>query len=224
MECSRYTRNDVSSIVQTTRSHKEKVEQKCHVHPEEVFKGTWLCKSDSLCRGWGNFDEGSIVFKGSLKWVYWQKRGFSKKKKKIKTYVITSNEKTSRLLNSFPLCQKDHDLDKCEDFKKKSIEDKSKFLANNKLCYGCYMSIPFDHNARSCKQRRVFTIFKKNTLQVFMVTNTQGKANWEIAVPVTMRIPWLVQQLKWSQELWACASNLLKWNMFTLERKFKHMQ
>ena len=30
---------------------------------------------------------------------------------------------------------------------------------------------------------------KKNTLQVFMVTSTQGKANWEIAAPVTMRIP-----------------------------------
>ena len=30
---------------------------------------------------------------------------------------------------------------------------------------------------------------KKNTLQVFMITSTQGKANWEIAAPVTMRIP-----------------------------------
>ena len=91
---------------------------------------------------------------------YIDKREVSVKRKK-KTYVITSNEKTSRLLNSFPLCQKDHDLDKCEDFKKKTIEDKSKFLAKNKLCYGCYMPISFDHNARICKQRRVFTIFKK---------------------------------------------------------------
>ena len=38
IKCSCYTRNDVSSIIQTTRTHKGKVEQKCHVHPEEVLK------------------------------------------------------------------------------------------------------------------------------------------------------------------------------------------
>ena len=47
------------------------------------------------------------------------------------------------------------------DFIKKSIKDRSKFLAKNKLCYGCYMPISSDHNARSCKQRRVCTICKE---------------------------------------------------------------
>ena len=50
---------------------------------------------------------------------------------------------------------------KCKDFMKKSIEDRSKFLAKNKLCYGSYMPISSDHNARSCKQRRVCTICKE---------------------------------------------------------------
>ena len=29
---------------------------------------------------------------------------------------------------------------------------------------------------------------KKNTLQVFMNTSTQGKANWNITVPLAMKI------------------------------------
>ena len=154
---------------------------------------------------------------------YIDKREVSVKRKK-KDICHNFKWKDIQIVKFFSIVSKGSWLRQMWRFQEEIIEDKSKFLAKNKLCYGCYMSISFDHNARSCKQRRVFTIFKKNTLQVFMVTNTQGKANWEIAVPVTMRIPWLVQQLKWSQELWACASNLLKWNMFTLERKFKHMQ
>ena len=58
------------------------------------------------------------------------------KRKQLKAYAITANENTSRLLNSCPLCQRDHDLDKYEDFMKKSIEDRSNFLAKNKLCDG----------------------------------------------------------------------------------------
>ena len=29
---------------------------------------------------------------------------------------------------------------------------------------------------------------KKNTLQVFMNTSTQGKANWKITVPIAMKV------------------------------------
>ena len=92
---------------------------------------------------------------------YVDKREVPVKKKQLKTYAITANENASRLLSSCPLCQRDHDLDKCEDFMKKSIEERSKFLARNKLCYGCYMPISSDHNARSYKQRRVCTICKE---------------------------------------------------------------
>ena len=42
-----------------------------------------------------------------------------------------------------------------------TIEDRSKLLAKNKLCYGCYVRISSDHNTRSCKQRRVCTICKE---------------------------------------------------------------
>ena len=92
---------------------------------------------------------------------YVDKREVPVKRKQLKTYVIAANEDTSRLQNSCPLCQRDHDLDKCEDFMKKSVEDRSKFLAKNKLCYGCYTPISSDSNASSCKQRRVCTICKE---------------------------------------------------------------
>ena len=76
-------------------------------------------------------------------------------------YVTTANENTSISLNSCPLYQRDHDLDKCEDFMKKPIEDRNKFLAKNKLCYGCYVPTSSDHNERSCKQSRVSKICKE---------------------------------------------------------------
>ena len=91
---------------------------------------------------------------------YVDKREVPVKRKQLKTYVIAANEDTSRLQNSCPLCQRDHDFDKCEDFMKNSVEHKSKFLAKN-FCYGCYMPISSDHNARSCKQRKVCTICKE---------------------------------------------------------------
>ena len=92
---------------------------------------------------------------------YVDKREVPVKRKQLKTYFIAANEDTSRLQNSCPSCQRDHDLDKCKDFMKISVEDRSKFFAKNKLCYGCYTPISSDQNARSCKQRRVCTICKE---------------------------------------------------------------
>ena len=47
---------------------------------------------------------------------YVDKREVPVKRKQLKTYAITVNENASRLLNFCPLRQRDHDLDKCEDF------------------------------------------------------------------------------------------------------------
>ena len=91
---------------------------------------------------------------------YVDKREVPVKQKQHKTYVITTNENTSKSLNSFLLCHWDHYFDKCEDFMEKAIEDKSKFLAKCKLDYECYVLIPSDDNARRCKPRRVCTTCK----------------------------------------------------------------
>ena len=89
---------------------------------------------------------------------YVDKREVPVKREQLKTFVITASENKSRSLNSCPLCQRDHDLDKCKDFMKKSIEDRSKFLARNQLCYGCYVPISLDHNARSYKQKSLHNL------------------------------------------------------------------
>ena len=55
-----------------------------------------------------------------------------------------------------------HDLDDCKTFMSLSIEERSKFLYKNKLCYGCYKMISKQHNGKSCKQRRTCKICKGN--------------------------------------------------------------
>ena len=50
-------------------------------------------------------------------------------------------------------CCHKHDLDNCEEYMRKSIEERSKFLAQKKLCYGCYRLISMLHNARTCSDR-----------------------------------------------------------------------
>ena len=67
---------------------------------------------------------------------------------KLKTFVTATNNHPSHL------CRNDHDLDTCDEFLKKSVEERSKFLYKEKLCYGCYMPISTNHSARTCNQRR----------------------------------------------------------------------
>ena len=117
---------------------------------------------------------------------YVDKREVPVKRKQLKTYVITANEDTSRLQNSCPLCQRDHDLDKCEDFMKKSVEDSS--LQRTSLAMGAiHQYLPITMQGAVNREEFGQSV-KKNTLQVFMVTSTQGKANWKITVPIAMRI------------------------------------
>ena len=117
---------------------------------------------------------------------YVDKREVPVKRKQLKTYVTAANEDTSRLQNSCPLCQRDHDLDKCEDFMKKSAEDSS--LQRTSLAMGViHQYLPITMQGAVNREEFGQSV-KKNTLQVFMVTSTQGKANWKITVPIAMRI------------------------------------
>ena len=59
------------------------------------------------------------------------------------------------------MCQKSHGLDACADYKKKSAEERSKFLFQKKLCYGYYTPISSEHNAQICKQRRICDICRE---------------------------------------------------------------
>ena len=54
-----------------------------------------------------------------------------------------------------------HDLDDCQFCTEIPVEERSKFLKENKLCYGCCEEISSQHTARSCKNRRTCKICKE---------------------------------------------------------------
>ena len=41
------------------------------------------------------------------------------------------------------------------------MDNKNKLPTKNELCYGCYVPISSDHNARNCKHRGIYTICKQ---------------------------------------------------------------
>ena len=52
------------------------------------------------------------------------------------------------------ICNGRDDLDECKDLNDMTVEEKSKFLPKQKLCYGCYEVISPKHTARNCPRRR----------------------------------------------------------------------
>ena len=59
------------------------------------------------------------------------------------------------------LCEGNHDLDDCSSFLQFELQERSKWLYNNKLCYGCLNAISVNHNARNCKNRKECKVCKK---------------------------------------------------------------
>ena len=84
---------------------------------------------------------------------YVDKKETPHQRKQLKTYLTVAEEKTEETVNFCQLCQKSHNLDSCPEYKRKSAEERSKFIFQKKLCYGCYTHISSEHNARICKQR-----------------------------------------------------------------------
>ncbi len=78
-----------------------------------------------------------------------------------------------------PCCSSQHDLDDCEDFKKKTIKERKQCLYELKLCWACYGP---GHKAQECVQKRVCNICSQShptALHVFK-TNAiceQGNGN-----------------------------------------------
>ena len=83
------------------------------------------------------------------------------KKKKVASYRVQSDKseeddksKTGQDKESCVLCNGNHDLDKCKTYNDMVVKERSKFLAKQKLCYGCYEEISSTHTARNCPKRR----------------------------------------------------------------------
>ena len=80
------------------------------------------------------------------------------------------------------LCSGQHDLEACEEFMSKTIDDKRTFIRDNRLCFGC---LGVNHLSKGCRSRRRCSICQKNhptslhiegfQLQRTVTENTQPK-------------------------------------------------
>ena len=84
------------------------------------------------------------------------------RQKRMKNYTIKAEVENKKDLkgssedNSLKcnLCNGWHDLDKRKAFIDMTVEERSKFLSKQKLCYGCYETISPKHTVRNCPRRR----------------------------------------------------------------------
>ena len=102
---------------------------------------------------------------------------------KLKTYMTESREASESV--KCPACDEDHDLEGCQVYLNKSLEDISKFINNNKLCYECLRAISKDHNVQKFKNRRSCKKCHETTLHVLKIekkTTSRDKTNNEINI------------------------------------------
>ena len=90
------------------------------------------------------------------------KHNRSLKKKLVKSYAAwtrapASEETEYTKQSNCHICGAKHDMDNCT-FSKNTVEERSRTLAKKKLCYGCYIPITADPNARTFSNRRVYKI------------------------------------------------------------------
>eukprot|EP00112_Aurelia_sp_Birch-Aquarium-sp1_P014426 Seg3112.1 transcript_id=Seg3112.1/GoldUCD/mRNA.D3Y31 product="hypothetical protein" protein_id=Seg3112.1/GoldUCD/D3Y31 len=72
-----------------------------------------------------------------------------------------SSAETNRVYeskSSCPSCEGLHDLDRCSDYLKLDVKERSKFLYVKRLCYACNKPTSPTHVSKSCNQRRTCNI------------------------------------------------------------------
>ena len=89
-------------------------------------------------------------------------------RKRVRSYVIRAEKESKNKPNKVTkgkkkcvMCDACNDLDDCSVFMSQTVEDRSKVLFKNKLCYSCYRCLSKDHSARNCKQRRSCKVRKE---------------------------------------------------------------
>ena len=63
------------------------------------------------------------------------------KRRHLKTYLNRAKEKSGKSKDVCYCSQNNHDLGKCQEYMKKFVEERSEFVFQKKLFYGCYMLI-----------------------------------------------------------------------------------
>ena len=77
------------------------------------------------------------------------------RKRQVKTYAtktdITGEE--GKCQSPCHMCKKNHDMDKLKKFLELSVNERSRYFAKNKICFGCYDPISSNHSAKICSNR-----------------------------------------------------------------------
>lgn len=95
------------------------------------------------------------------------------KKKKYRSFVKIGGE-----VVKCSLCEGNHDLDDCKSFLQFDLQERSKCLFQNKLCYGCLGAISVNNKARNSKNTKECKVFKKRhptSLYGFKAEKNKGK-------------------------------------------------
>ena len=61
----------------------------------------------------------------------------------------------------YPVCEKMHDLDLCEQLNNVSIQERGKIVQKKRLCFASFSPITDDHNAKNFNDRKTCNICKQ---------------------------------------------------------------
>ena len=74
-------------------------------------------------------------------------------------------------------CDRNHDLETCQLYLAKPVEERSKLLFRKNLCYGYVNTISKDDTRKSCKKRRIWKVRNKKHLTTLHGTKVERKSN-----------------------------------------------
>ena len=124
------------------------------------LRDTWNRKVQVVRRNFGRelclSDSASFVHEETTLIIDPSPEKKHNKKKKYETFATKGGE----VVKCF-LCEGNHDLDDCNSFLWFDLQERSKWLFHNKLCYDCLSVISVNHNARNCKNRKECKVCKK---------------------------------------------------------------
>ena len=100
------------------------------------------------------------------------------KHNKHKTIGHFATHSTKKVFMICPLCDGKHDLDECKSFKEKILQERSRFLFEQKSCFGCFSPIYASRNAKNYKKRKESKVCKKKhptSLHSYKTENSEEK-------------------------------------------------
>ena len=84
------------------------------------------------------------------------------RQRRMKNYTIKAEDENKKDVtessddnsSKCKMCNGRYELEECKAFNDMTVEERSKFLSKQKLCYSCYEVISSKHTARNCPRRR----------------------------------------------------------------------